>query len=145
MRSSNASVPCRFELRPSRWLIGAMLATALLAPFAVLNSQMPRWAAWPLAVLSIAIALRQARREGQAPVRAVVIDGEGAASVDGQGVEAFRVDWRGPFAFVSWRDAEGRKMRRSLWPDTLSSSLRRELRLAAAKGGDGQARSSMAP
>jgi len=145
MRSSNASAPCRFELRPSRWLIAAMLAMAVLAPLAVLASEMPRWGAWPLAVCALAYGSFLARREALRPVRAVLIDGEGTAAVDGQEVEGLRVDWRGPLAFVSWRDAAGRMHRRSLWPDTLPPALRRELRLAAHKRDDGQTPPSMAP
>ena len=145
MRSSNASVPCRFELRPSRWLIAAMLAMAVLAPFAVLASEMPRWGAWPLAACALGYGLFLARREASRPVQAVVIDGEGAAAVDGQAIEGLRIDWRGPLAFASWRDAAGRTHRRSLWPDTLPPDLRRELRLAAHKRSDGQTPPSMAP
>lgn len=145
MRSSNASAPCRFELRPSRWPIAAMLAMAVLTPFAVLASEMPAWGAWPLAVCAAAYGLYLARREALRPVQAVVIDGEGAAVVDGQRVEGLRVDWRGPLAFVSWRDAAGRTHRHSLWPDTLPPDLRRELRLAVRKRDDGQTPPSMAP
>jgi toxin CptA len=75
----------------------------------------------------------------------IVVDGEGQATVDGQIVDGLRVDWRGPLAFVAWRDAEGRVVRRSLWPDTLSAARRRELRLAVRPGGDGQSPPSMAP
>jgi toxin CptA len=145
MRSSNASAPCRFELRPSRWLIGAMSTMAVLAPFAVLASEMPRWVAWPLAACAAACGAYLVRREAERPVRMIVVDGEGQATVDGQIVDGLRVDWRGPLAFVAWRDAEGRVVRRSLWPDTLSAARRRELRLAVRPGGDGQSPPSMAP
>ncbi|NOT86650.1 MAG: hypothetical protein HOP03_00535 [Lysobacter sp.] len=145
MRSSNASAPCRFELRPSRWLIGAMLSMAVLAPFAVLASEMPRWAAWPLAACAAACGAYLAWREAKQPVLPVVIDSEGAATIDGQAVQMLQVDWRGPLAFVTWRSAEGRFVRRSLWPDTLSPAQRRELRLALRPGGNGQSPPSMAP
>jgi toxin CptA len=145
MRSSNASAPCRFELRPSRWLIGAMLLLSACAPLAVLVSAMPRWIAWPLAVFGVAAGLRMAWRESTLPVLGVVVDVDGMATVGGAPVDAFRVDWRGPLAFVVWRDSDGRFHRRSLWPDTLSSAARRELRLAVREGGDGQAPPSMAP
>jgi toxin CptA len=145
MRSSNVSVPCRFELRPSRWLIAAMLAMAVLASLAVLASAMPRWGAWPLAVSALAYGLFLAQREASRPVLALVIDGEGAAAVDGHRVEGLRIDWRGPLAFVSWFDATGRAHRHSLWPDALSPALRRELRLAVHKRSDGQTPPSMAP
>jgi toxin CptA len=145
MRSSNVSAPCRFELRPSRWLIGALLALSVLAPVAVLASAMPRWAAWPFAVFAVAVGLCMAWRESTLPVLGVVIDADGVATIGGGPVESFRVDWRGPLAFVVWRDPRGRFRRRSLWPDTLSPAERRELRLAARAGGDGHAPSSMAP
>ena len=145
MRSSNASAPCRFELRPSRWLIGALLALGTLAPASVLLSEMPRPAAWPLALLALFAGLRAARAEARRPRQAVVIDGDGVAHVDGQAVESFRIDWRGPLAFLSWRDGEGRAQRRSLWPDTLAPALRRELRLATHRIDAGRAPGPMAP
>lgn len=145
MRSSNASAPCRFELRPSRWRIGVLLALAVLAPFAVLVSDMPRAAAWPLAVIALSAGVWSAWRERRQPVHRVVIDAAGAASVDGIPVERLRVDWRGPLAFVSWRDSDGRRFRRSLWPDTLSAAERRELRLAADRDDAGRRTGPMAP
>jgi toxin CptA len=145
MRSSNASAPCRFELRPSRWRIGATLALAVLAPFAVLVSDLSASIAWPLAVAALSAGFALAWRERRLPVHAVVIDGAGAASVDGILVEGFRIDWRGPLAFVSWRDGDGRAFRRSLWPDTLSASGRRELRLAADRDDAGRRPGPMAP
>jgi toxin CptA len=145
MRSSNVSVPCRFELRPSRWLIGAMLAMAVLAPFAVLVSEMPRWAAWPLAACAAGYGAYLAWREAKLPVRKVVVGSDDVVTIDGVAVEAMRVDWRGPLAFIVWRDAEGRLQRRSLWPDTLSAAQRRELRLAVRAIGDGQSPPSMSP
>lgn len=145
MRSSNASAPCRFELRPSRWLVGALLALAVLAPFSVLQSEMPSRHAWPLALLALGAGLWLARREWRAPRQSVTIDGEGRVTIDGVEVEAFRVDWRGPLAFLAWRDPAGRCHRRSLWPDTLPSALRRELRLAADRCDAGRDDGRMAP
>ena len=145
MRSSNASAPCRFELRPSRWRIGVLLALAVLAPFAVLVSDMSRAVAWPLAVIALFAGVFSAWRERRQPVHAVVIDAAGAASVDGIAVERLRIDWRGPLAFVSWRDSDGRTFRRSLWPDTLSAAGRRELRLAADRDDAGRRPGPMAP
>jgi toxin CptA len=142
---SNASVTCRFELRPSRWLIGAMVLLSVLAPLAVLGSAMPRWMAWPMAVVGTAAGLRMVWREGTLPVLGVVVGADGVAAIGGTPVEVFRVDWRGPLAFVVWRAADGRLHRRSLWPDTLSSAARRELRLAVREHGDGQVPPSMAP
>jgi toxin CptA len=145
MRSSNVSAPCRFELRPSRWLIGAMLLLSAFVPLALLASAMPRWIAWPLAVFGIAAGLCITWRESTLSVLGVVVDAEGRATIEGVSVDAFSVDWRGPLAFVVWRDVDGRIRRRSLWPDTLSTAQRRELRLAVRAGGDGQPPPSMAP
>lgn len=145
MRSSNVSVPCRFELRPSRWLIGVMLAMSALAPLSVWASEMPRWAAWPLASFAAVAGLRLAWRERGLPVRNVVIDASSDALIDGMAVDDFRIDWRGPLVFLSWRDADGKVHRRSLWPDALGPSLRRELRLAVGKGNAVRSPDSMAP
>lgn len=145
MRSLNASAPCRFELRPSRWLVGALLVFSVLAPFSVLASEMPRWAAWPFAVIAMVLGLALAWREWGRPVREVVIDTSGNAMIEGVQVEAFRVDWRGPLAFLSWRDKGGTLQRRSLWPDVLGSALRRELRLAVDKADAVRSPGSMAP
>lgn len=145
MRSSNASAPCRFELRPSHGLVGALLALTILAPFSVLQSEMPPRYAWPLALLALGAGLWLARREWRSPRQPVTIDGEGRVSIDGVEVQGFRVDWRGPLAFLSWRDPAGRFHRRSLWPDTLPAALRRELRLAADRLDAGRGDGRMAP
>jgi toxin CptA len=118
---------------------------AALAPFAVLVSDLSRVAAWPLAVVVLCSGMALAWRERRRPVHAVVIDATGAATVDGLAVERFRIDWRGPLAFVSWRDGHGRTFRRSLWPDTLSAAGRRELRLAADRDDAGRRPGPMAP
>ena len=126
-----------------------MLALSMLVPIAVLASAMSHWVAWPVSMLAVVIGLRMAWRESAQPILEVVVDAdayaEGKATIGGTPVDAFRVDWRGPLAFITWRHADGQRYRRSLWPDTLSSATRRELRLAVRAGGDGQARSSVAP
>ncbi len=122
-----------------------MLALSVLVPIAVLASAMPRWAAWPLVMLAVAVGLRMAWCENAQPTLELVVDAEGRATIGGTPVDALSVDWRGPLAFIAWNDAGGRRCRRSLWPDTLSLTKRRELRLAVPAGGDGQARSSVAP
>src|SRR3546814_5530172 len=62
-RSSSASAPChppvdasgcRLERRASPLLVAVLLALALAAAFAVLVSEMPRIAAWPLALSALA-------------------------------------------------------------------------------------------
>jgi len=145
MRSSNASAPCRFELRPSRWLIGAILALTVLAPLSVLRSDLPRAIAWSLAVAAALVGAWSVLREARRPPRLVVLAGDGTATVDGESVDGFRVAWRGALAFVSWRDRAGRVRRHSLWPDTLAPSLRRELRLATHRRDAGRGPDAMAP
>ena len=145
MRSSNASAPCRFELRPSRALAGAMLMLAVLVPWAALSSDLPTRVGGIVAVLAVCFAVGLAVRELRRTAQAVVIDASGAATIDGQAVEALRIDWRGTLGFVSWRDAAGRIHRRSLWPDTLSPALRRELRLAVPASGAVRGTDSMSP
>jgi toxin CptA len=131
-RLSSASVNCRLEWRPSRWLIGALLALGLLAALAVLASSMPRLVAWPLAVSALAYAGWRARRESRLPSHALFLPGnELPVTLDGLPIEQARVQWRDPLAFLRWRDRQGRLQRLSWWPDTLPPARRRELRLAA--------------
>ena len=103
-----------------------------LASFSALVSNMPRLLAWPLAACVLLQAARLALRESRLPVCSLVFPGnELPVLVDGVPVEQVDVHWRGPLAFVSWKDSHGRCRRLSWWPDTLPLSLRRELRLAA--------------
>ncbi|TXH72259.1 MAG: hypothetical protein E6Q88_06625 [Lysobacteraceae bacterium] len=132
MHSSTVSAPCRFELRPSRWLIGAMVALAALAPFSVLRSEMPAWIAWPLAVVACVWGLWLSIREARRPNLQLTVDPQSGATVSGRPVHGFAIDWRGPLLFLSWSDAGGRRQRRSVWPDVLDARTRRELRLAAS-------------
>ena len=133
-RCLSRSATCRIEWRPSRWLLAALALIALLAAFSILQSEMPRPAAWPLAALALGYGAWTIRREARKPVRELVFPGDPAASVhiDGKPVEGVHVRWRGPLAFVSWREPGGRAGRLSFWPDTLPAARRRELRLAAA-------------
>lgn len=122
-----------------------MLTLAVLVPWATLSSDLPIWIGGIVAVLAVCVSVGLAVRELRRTAQAVVIDATGAATVDGQAVEALRIDWRGTLGFVSWRDAAGRIHRRSLWPDTLSPALRRELRLALPASGAVRGSDSMSP
>nr|WP_028919059.1 hypothetical protein [Pseudoxanthomonas suwonensis] len=133
------SAPCRLEWRPSRWLLAALLLLTVLAPLAVLGSELPRPLAWPLALAAAARGLQLARREaGRAPRQLVLGPAPrqpGAPcldSLDGQPLEDCQVRWRGPLAFLDALDREGRRVRLAWWPDTLPAARRRELRLAMA-------------
>ena len=145
--SSPPSAPCRLEWRPSRWLLAARALLSVLAPLSILASDMPRACAWPAAALASLYAAWLLRREARLAPRARLIPAQGgaAASVDDQPVAALQVDWRGPLAFVRWRDADGRVGRLTWWPDTLSPPARRELRLAAQARAASSAPPQMAP
>ena len=142
--SSSASAPCRLELRASPLLVAALALLAASAAFAVLASEMPRAAAWPLAAAALAhgawLALREARRDA----RQLVIDGEGRGSVDGRPVGGLQVRWRGPIAFLQWSNGDGRH-RHVFFPDTLPAARRRELRLAAPAPAAARRAASVAP
>lgn len=131
--SSSASPSCRLEWRPSRLLVVALVSLTLLAAFSILVSGVPRLLAWPAAVWACWSGIQSARRHGQRPPSQLVFPGDGrAATVDGKAVEGMCVQWRGPLAFATWTEGDGRRRRLSWWPDTLPATTRRELRLAAS-------------
>ena len=140
-----ASGPFRIEWRPSRCLLAALLAMTALAPLAVLASEMPRMAAWPLAVLALAHGLLQCRREWRRPGRLATFDGGRCVLLDGVALADARVHWRGPIAVLAWRDGEGRRRHLAWWPDTLPAARRRELRLAAPGAHHPREAASVAP
>ena len=154
-RSSSASAPChppadasgcRLERRASPLLVAVLLALALGAALAVLVSEMPRIVAWPLALAALAHGGWLAWREARAVRGELVIAGTGGrASVDGRAVEDLSVRWRGPIAFLQWRDGDGRCHRHVFFPDTLPAVRRRELRLAAPAPAPARRASSVAP
>jgi len=130
-RSSIASVPCRLEWRPSRQLGAALWLLALLAPFCVLASDLPPDWAWPLAVLAGLVGIRDAWRYRRQPARRLTIpSGRGAPTCDAERIERLLVHWRGPLAFLCWRDGDGRSRRLVFAPDILPAPARRELKLA---------------
>ncbi len=145
-RWSNTSAPCRIEWRPSRWLVGAILVIAALAAFSAVASEMPRLLAGPLAALALGWGGWRARRELRQSHREWIFPGTDApVLLDGEPVQAVQVRWRGPLAFVRWREGDGRVGRLAWWPDTLPAARRRELRLAAGQGEATRPRPAMAP
>jgi toxin CptA len=56
-----------------------------------------------------------------------------------------QVQWRGPLAFLWWRDGKGRRQRLQGWPDNLAAAARRELRLAMAARVPARSPRSVAP
>jgi toxin CptA len=88
-------------------------------------------------------SIRQQRRK---PVRQLVFPGgDSPVQIDGVAVESVVVQWRGPLAFVTWRESSGGRQRLSWWPDTLPPERRRELRLAAGREDASRSRPGMAP
>ena len=145
-RSSAGCSTCSIEWRPSR-LLGAMLVVlALVAVFAILASEMPRVAAWPLAALALGHGLHRAWQEQRRPRSHFVFAGQEApVQVDGRTVRDASVTWRGPLAFVRWRADDGRRRHLAWWPDTLPAAARRELRLAAPLRRAARRAASVAP
>ena len=125
---SSASDRCRLEWRPSRWVTGALRALALLAPLAVLASEMPRIGAVPLAAAAFGCGTVLALREARKPPRELSWPaGRGVPELDGRPLDGAVLEWRGPLAFLHWPGG-----RLSWWPDTLPPDKRRELRRIVA-------------
>jgi toxin CptA len=123
-----------------------LLVLGATAACAVLVSEMPRIAAWPLAAGALAHGARRAMQEARQAPMDIVVKPDGTPSVvDGVAVVGMRVAWRGPVAFLQWRSGDGRLQRRAFWPDILPARLRRELRLAAPAPRPARAPASMAP
>ncbi len=136
----------RLEWRPSRWSLAVLAVLTVLAPFAVLVSEMPRSAAWPLALAASMYGGWLFRRQQREPPRMFVFPGDDApVLLDGEAIDGLTVQWRGPLAFVRWRDAQGRIQRLGWWPDTLPPARRRELRLATPAPVGAPDAASMAP
>jgi len=130
-RSSNTSVPCRLEWRPSRQVGAALWLLTVLAPFCLLASDLPRAWAWPLAVIAGLVGVRDALRyRHHSPRQLVIPAGRGAPTCDAERIECLQVHWRGPLAFLRWRDGGGRTRRIVFAPDMMPAPARRELKLA---------------
>lgn len=127
------SAPCRIDWRPSRCLLAALLLMGLLAAVAVLASELPRAAAWLLALAALVQGAWLAWREWRRPRRSLLFTADGRLMVDDADVDDVRLQWRGPLAFLAWRSADGALGRLVWWPDTLPPRWRRELRLAVGR------------
>ncbi|MFT3896096.1 MAG: hypothetical protein QM719_00050 [Thermomonas sp.] len=122
-----------------------LIALGLLAGLSLLASDLPRACAWPAAFVAAGWGAWLAKRESSRKPLAICWRADGALLVEGQRVEAAGLQWRGPLAFLAWRDGKGRRHRLAWWPDTLPSPQRRELRLAAAAAEAARHRARMAP
>ena len=142
---SNVSAPCRLEVGPSRLLAVTLLVLGGLGAASIIASEVARPAAWSIAIAAVAYGVRLARMELRRSVRSLIIPmGEFSAMLDDKPITDFRVQWRGPFAFLQWRAARG-LCRMQGWPDTLSARSRRELRLAMIARTTAPPARSMAP
>jgi len=142
---SSASATCQLEWRPSRALTVALRILGVLAALSALASEMPRVVAWPVGLLAIAHGEWLARRYRTLPVRRLWWLAGRLPELDGVPLQKAALHWRGPFAFLAWRDADGRTQRMAWWPDTLPRTARRELRLVAAVAPHAPSTPSMAP
>ena len=133
-RLSIRSAPCRIEWRPSRWVSTMLWLLAWLAPFSLVMSDLPVAWAWAMAVCAGLLGVfHVVRYRVRAACGLVIPGGYGQPTCDGQPMLSLKIEWRGPLAFLRWRDPQGRTHRLAFWPDTLPSASRRELRLAAMR------------
>jgi len=127
-------------------MVGAIVLLGALASVSVLASEMPRAWAWPLAAAAAAYSGWRARAEIRKPAQAWFWPGtDWPTMVDGVPADELTVTWRGPWVFVRWRDAKGRRQAASWWPDTLPPERRRELRLAVLAAQASRSGASVAP
>jgi toxin CptA len=118
----------------------------VLAAIAVVASELPLMIAAPVACASVLYGDWLARCEGRRGVAEIVIPpNEAVPTVNGAPMEDLRVQWRGPLAFLHWRDEQGRRRHLQGWPDNLAPGERRELRLAMAARAPAHSPSSVAP
>jgi toxin CptA len=126
-------------------LAAMLLALGLLAALAVISAELPWWLSAPVALIATAYGHWLARSELRRPTRCLVIPVNEAATIDDQPMTDLELQWRGPLAFLQWRDASGRRRRLQGWPDVLGAAARRELRLAMAARAPARNPRSMAP
>ena len=145
-RLSHGSETCRLEWRPSRAFVAAQMSLGVLGACSVLASEMPRTAAWLIAAAAMVYAALLSDRHlrlGRVPV---VWNGRlGTATIDGVATGEASLQWRGPIAFLHWRDGARRRRCLAFWPDALDRKARRELRLAAGPTAASRTGPSMAP
>ena len=132
-RWSNVSAhspPIRLEWTPSRQAAAALALLAVLAPFSLVASDLPGAIAWPLAVTVLLAGARAVRRYARLPKVAFVVPLRGPVTRDDRSLAEFEVRWRGPMAFLRWREPGAGTRCLVFFPDTLEATARRELKLA---------------
>lgn len=141
MNSSNASLHCRLEWRPSRWLLVGVASLALLAIVSIWLSALPAWACVFGSALIVGYAAWRLRQEMQrAPAQIAWSGGDAPVVVEHaleQGVRSdeyrfVALNIRAGLAVLCIADERGRRSRWVWWPDTLDARGRRALRLAAS-------------
>lgn len=98
-----------------------------------------------LAAASMTYGAWLARREARRIPRLLLWPIGGAPRLDDVELRDVRLQWRGPLAFLQWRNDDGCIERLSWWGDTLSAHERRELTLASASANGARQPTSMAP
>ena len=143
--SSNASASFRSDWKPSIVLCLALIALGFLAGLSLLASDLSSAFAWPAALAAAGWGAWLARREWHRTPLEICWRADGALLVGGERMDAAELHWRGPLAFLAWRDRDRRCHRLAWWPDMLSAAGRRELRLAAMAAEAAHSRRRMAP
>jgi toxin CptA len=140
MRSSPDSSPscwtCRLEWRPSRLLVAALGALGALAAAALMTSGLPMPAKFPAAIAAAACGAVLAAREATRAVGELAWSGHGqpahwSCAGGAALLHDVQVLERGPLLRLQGRDPHGRMQRLLWWPDTLTRTDRRALRLAS--------------
>ena len=130
--------------RPSRWVVATLWCFGPLGAVSLLASDLPGAFAWPGACLAVVLGWRASAREARRPAAVVAWAPGAPPTLDGRPLAGARLQWRGPLAFLQWR--EGRRRRAlSWWPDTLPPDARRAVRLAADGPVTARRDASMAP
>ena len=140
--SCSKSAPS-IDWRPSKYVVYAIGAFGPLGAISLLASDLPAAIAWPASVVAVALAWRAAAREARRPPVTVTFPPNAPPALDGHRLRQSRLQWRGPLAFLQWRD--GRLQGLSWWPDTLPPAARRELRLATGASVTARDGGSVAP
>lgn len=132
------------DWRPSRWVIAVLWCFGPLGALSLLASDLPAAVAWPAAGLAVVLGWCAAGRESRRPPVTIAWPPGAPPTLDGRPLHAARLQWRGPLAFLQWR--EGARLHAlSWWPDTLPPAARRELRLATDAPATARRGGSVAP
>jgi len=143
---SSASSTCRCELQRSRLLAACLLLLGGLAVLSLMLSALTSGMALAISAMATALAVFRAAEEIRRPPQTLLLGGLGEpATVIEHGAEHIvtleQIGFRASFVLLAWRDAQGRIMRRTLWPDALPEAQRRALRRRFGAGGDAVAAS----